>query len=1260
MKSSRQELIGRLIAILLALITLLGLLTLPVYATDTDPNATGGGGSTTGSNGKWNWSSEKQGYRISIVDSNGNSMCDPVDLVYTLLGVEGAQKYWDTKLDTFGTQGAHKIIEVSRVMNADGSSFNGYMPKPMVGNLKGNGDTLREWLIADNSRNLKALLNYSHEGSYIFNVSGTDANTSVAGVVYNNGYKILFEPIVWFTPFTAGCTKAYDFQVYGTITNHSAWSIAAKQYKIFDDSEIVEYTSVAKSVGPWSLCLEKDAVFGSTTIIQMSGSGKVDVANIANNSYGYALHVYSTIPDDGSTHTYDVKNVPNIPGSAPDPVTGPQTPDINSGSPLLKYRIVKVYQDGQLDAFGNETYVHKETFIRFPTVSKILIEDEPEYKIAAWKYGSPYSTVNSTTDWEDAPIKNITPVQLGDSPATVDIKDASDPSKEVTLYVLLRKPSPGSTTHTFDSENFPDGQPHKAPDPSTDSETAGDISTLSSQLKYRIIKVYEKEIKDVNGNITIEHVITTERYPTLPKIEVEDETQYKLVEYKWGAPFKSVSSSTKWTDALISSVSARGSGTKPTIVNIANPSNASETVTLYVRLRKPATTVTKGDEGEVTITESQISKAVQTIDGSVSGWLPQTMTFTANSLAGTCGYSWYCSSDDCSGHVCGASYTMKDSGWHYYATNKLSIDTNILANVGVFAPKMEGDQSGTRGTSAHSIGISSFNMKFVIWRAQDIPTIASYKENGSNPVVSLTNRYGKIPQGYRYGDSYYEVPISIELDKDSGLGDYYTSAGHHDELNTADHININTLSYKAVAKVEVYWGVAKNKGNETVKGSQGLQTNMIGKPLPTHSSGQMFQYSSEISFYPYFRMTYMKTGDTTRTNVNVLSQWLSELTPNSYAEAAWSSNSEYNLNIRSSQWSVHSRATSGDLGWNYSGAVLPGGAIYSLDTKDTNTWVSVISWQPYVETEILNNVLTKGTEYTYEATKAPHEQLASEAKTALEGWRVVQHVKDNHSSVTKDGLEYWSTPDIRTNTNTTIALDGVAITGGGKSLSGLGLTGTSSTEDKYYLRADGTGTGANEGDIDILTENLIEVRYKVSSDVEGNIFVWRYRVGESSDWEKIDTLKKNQGADKLSNSNAIELDAKTKIVTNLVIALNRNQGSDMTAAWATSDGTWYNEAVDGLCVVRYETQFEVGYKNPNVRSAASDPRLSPVNTGQRDLYTKAFISQFFMNSKSDAYTDEIDGFIGTFKGNDIILAGYKEMFKSRVFSVSNVSVQDLN
>ena len=862
---------------------------------------------------------------------------------------------------------------------------------------------------------------------------------------------------------------------------------------------------------------------------------------------------------------------------------------------------------------GRQSMLVDNTGIQFPS----FVDKSGNRKSISWTIMKPNDKGQKVTDAE------VYELQLGWS---------------LHLY-LLKKQNQVSSTHTFDASQGLN--PHAAPDPK-------DIPLQENEdvSKTRVINIVKTYMDDR------EHVATFSRTKNPAQITIEDEPEYKVTEWFISETYNNPTQETTWEENHAQAPATGPTGTKPSTVNVEKPNT-----TLYVLLeRKPLVPEEPTGTGDLTIRESQVTKAAETIDSSIVNWGPKTMSFSADDISGTCPYAWYCSSDSCSGHSCGAPYVLEDTSWSYNHRNTEAINKYLHADIGKFKAVNDrgADATGERGTvSTYFNNVDSFNYKLVVWRGKDIPTIASYKEPAGHELKDLVNRYGNTPQGKRYDGIHYTDLLKITLDKDAGNGDYTTtSITDHKKSKSADHINTNTLSYDANVKVEVYWGKQHKRGEETSKELLNLQTTLVGKPsLPKYSGGRMLQDTRLISFYPYIRMTYQVTGqqEPSRTNVNILSQWLSEMLPNDYVEAAWASTAGYNLNLRSPQWSLHSKATAGQKGWDYPNRVLPGGAIYTLDTKDNRTWVSVVSWQPYLEEEVRTKVITKGSEYKYSDTEEPHKKLVEEATKALESWRVVQYVKNYNQA---DG----KTPSILEK-DSTMALDGLKVGGGGESLSSLGLTGKSSGEDKYYMKKSGTSEAANEGDLDIISTTTIEIKYKVTADVTGKIHVYRDR--DNSGWVEIFTMNKDQGAEVLTGE-VLALDQRTKVITNLCTVLTRNTGNDKTASWASSDGHWYNEAFDGICYTRRETCFEVGFKIPPSRSAALDPALCPVNLGQSDLFSKAFVSQFFMNDKSDAYPSEMDGFIGKFKGTDVVLAGYKEMMKSMPFAIPNVNVQDLN
>ena len=1296
------------------LATLMLITSLPITAYADDYNGTGGGSSGGSTGGGLTWTSTKQGYRVTIVDKDANIVAAPVDFVYEALP-NNTLVMANSKLEQFNVSNIaagkrNAVYLISEVMKSEGFNPSEPWPSAMIWTFISSlgkegplaqGETVKKWMMSGEFI----------KGSYPTNGSGGSGGSapsggSNSGSKPSGGGSTTTKPPAGnggssSTPTkppaennntgTSGGNKLPDgftdgFKPLAPLAEYKREyrkliTDKAKQYKSYGYSKSAFSTALSnyikQVVNPKidSLKLtasEKEAIKLAVLDeyrVQITSGGWIDLPTTGTGS---SAKRSSATPMAYNMSNFQVGEDVIIPDEIVPLASGAEE---NDGYilPLLNYKSGGQYvfklngEDNSAAGKGRGEIIAQKGYrvMIEPIIWYIpLTKDKASY--GRYVYG----TITNQAQWsqymkshgfDDSNLwhyGNITRKVGGWSlyiekdevftgktiktpkdnfNNTIAVSSLADINNGYALHIYRASAVPGeSETQTYDP---PQGKlEHPAPDP-------GDIPLSEGEKpedrKINIVKTYQN-----NG----EHVVTYYRTTNPKTIRIMDEPEYKVEEWYKSKTYNNPTQDTTWAENHAQAAVDGGSGTRPATVQVLEPST-----TLYVLLVKKDEAEIEGD---LIIRESQVTKAVETINGSIPNWGPKTMNFEAPDISGSCPEIWYCSDDDCGGHRCGAPYVMQDTSWNYNHKNTEAIDKLIHADVGNFkAINARGaDATGNRGSvSTYSNSVNTFNYKLVVWRGQDIPTTAAYKEKSGHELNTLTTRYGKTPQGERYNGKEYTAPLKITLDKDAGLGDYITtSVTDHGYSKSATHSNLNTLNYDAIVKVEVYWGKAHQLGNLTATGSQPIQTVLIGKPSqPKYSGGQMKQSDKDVTWYPYIRMTYQTTGkaDTDRTNVNILSQWLSELTPNDYVEAAWVADSDYNMNIRSSQWSIHNRATSGDKGWNYPNRVLPGGAIYSLDTMNNKTWASIVTWQPYLEEEVRTKVVIEGTEFTYDSTKAPHDAFVAEATKALEDWRIVQYVKDFKSF---DG----KTEDLRTNKNTTLVLDGVKIAGGGQTLSGLtGLTGKTNTEDKYYMKPASTKEAANEGDIDILKVSTIEVKYKVTADVEGKIHVYRERDG--SGWIEICTLDKNVGADGLYGE-ALTLDQRTKIITNLCTVLTRNAGNDKTASWAKSDGKWYNEAFDGICYTRRETSFELGYKAPNQRTAALDPALCPPNSGQSDLFKNAFLSQFFMNDKSDAYPSKPDGFIGSFKGLDVKLAGYKEMFKTVPFSIPNVNVQDLS
>jgi hypothetical protein len=351
------------------------------------------------------------------------------------------------------------------------------------------------------------------------------------------------------------------------------------------------------------------------------------------------------------------------------------------------------------------------------------------------------------------------------------------------------------------------------------------------------------------------------------------------------------------------------------------------------------------------------------------------------------------------------------------------------------------------------------------------------------------------------------------------------------------------------------------------------------------------------------------------------------------------------LIITSTQWSGHKRAVEGNDGWQGNNQVLPGGATYFLANGERLPEVRVETWQTIMdnkERSALSESLGSNV-YTLNTAIEEHDKIANNLKDSLEGLKVVQWVNGDHKA-----------------TNAWTGSKAVKVEGGGVSLTRLGLNNKTSNEKKHYL----TGTeGASSPYLDVMGSLKNDnIYFKIFADTQGNIYLsystsieaLKNATGDnpyisSATTEKI--LGKEDGINKLECW-ALEIETKTKAITNFLRVLERNAGSDPTAEWV-NDGKWFNEAWDGIYLVKQMTSYSIGFNDPEVRAAALDPNLTPKSRGKRDMLTKAFLSQFRVEAPNSIS-------IGSFKGRSIQLEGLNGILETKKFYIPNITVQDLD
>ena len=462
-----------------------------------------------------------------------------------------------------------------------------------------------------------------------------------------------------------------------------------------------------------------------------------------------------------------------------------------------------------------------------------------------------------------------------------------------------------------------------------------------------------------------------------------------------------------------------------------------------------------------------------------------------------------------------------------------------------------------------------------------------------------------------------------------------------------------------------------------------------------------------------------------RKDTYVLSEHESSVLPSDAVIVQWEKGrNDENLLLTSQQWSVHQKAVSGSDGWQGKNQVLPGGAIYQLSTpKEDWVTVNLITYQTIVDDKARNEYLTAsntltGDEYKVKKVAEDHLSFVNDAKEVLDNLKVVQWVNKNVGASTA-----WTNDFVAKPSNGIVKiLDGIDLS----SIDLSGLRGGSKThpndDTKYYMRqqtqlsnyqevkklsewtktiddAQGIKEQPFEGDLDVFNVRHKNTVYKLFTDTSGNVYLAKlekiYSANDTAmdstetDIQNMvdamrdlngDTLSTKTGGatitklcDKKVAGSAIngiltgdakEIDDATFFITNFVSALNRNKGTDYTAEWVDgpTEGKWYNDAFDGVYLARQQTTFNVGFAFSASRVSALDPALDPQNKGQSDLYTSAFLSQFCVDSQSEAAIAQgkVKNYIGTFKDVDITMPDMESMYISKKFYIPNANVQDLN
>ena len=1298
MKVNMKKILMSLIATIL-IITSVPVLALAVG----DKNNSGSGSNGGSSDSSFTWTTAQSGYRFQIIDENFKPVGTTVDLVFTLPNqVTNQDDYYTNSRATALSSDKSKYarISIDDLYSSEAFSGGNYPPVPIkfTGNVAvAQGQAFKKWFLSGDGSMILPTLAVTSGGSS----SGSGSGSSKPKP--NNNHNS-YSPSSTTKPNTKNDPKPSNDMTY--VSKFSLINSASYRESKHSESLMIVidqgyYGEAQKIINSQVYAinhlvafraLKEDTSINDIQADEMSSCW--DYYNSISNSYAETVFIYTSVIRNAfgsdwqptgdmqlsqQTEQFNVTNIgadtgtdigtklENIPLASADSgyavkllnskknnkflfdLTGS---DVNDESKsVVNVMIEKGYSIIVEDLFwmipaqGNSSGLPTSPIYSgyvYGTVGN-HVEFAKKHGYVYGANGGAYGVILGSLGWksmflgEDWVGNGITIKGFSDITGIKSLSELSSMmsnNKGIAMHIYTTTGSSSQTTRDFSKGDIA----HPAPDPSS---LAGD------DKKYKIVKYYEQDMAD--GSIDRNKFVTV---TNPPKITINDEIKYRLKD--WFITTSDNDGNADYASSKSSLANTR-TGTKSESVELKNGE-----LTVHLLLTKGADAPVGA--GPLALSESEISKSFTTMDNNIPNWGPRSFSFS------------YPSMNDHDWHPVGLSSVpcnavFGDSAYNYVISDSAAIDKQLEANAagGVFASKMVNNtKGGTADINGGTNTLDKAEYTSVIWRGLDVPTIASYKESSSIDLKALLGRYDKKPVGDRGVNGSYQRDLLVQLNVDSS-SDLSTSTNHSyggSLWHTSPHTAAAVSSHSGQVDVSVYRGTnGKSVGNET-KASEIPTNTPFGGSTSIHSSGFMVQSVTPIYFYPYLRMSYQTVGSNVKKDVNVLSQFYSTLLPNDMAEASWfNANESESLAISSTQWSLHAKATSAGKSWNGRNRVLPGGSIYQLGTGSSPTKVGLVTWQTLVtgnERASLSVVLPAN-EYTLAKATSEHNAYVSEAKTVLEGLNVVQWVNSN-----TDASKAWDNNGMS-----------VKITEGNQSLSSLGLGSTTSTEAKYRLQNDGTSDAANEADLDVISStDSTDVYFKVIASPDGSIFIAK-SIGDINALSAITgtnpnnsgsatvtkILNKNVTSDTvdscLTDDDAKQLNQRTLLITNFVKALERNKGMDLSASWAT-DGHWFNESFDGIIVCRKATILEVGFLKSATRTAVLDPRLCPKNLGQSDMFSKAFLSQFRVNDKSNAALTKQAGYLSSFQGRDISLKDMPLMYQSKRIFIPNVNVQDLN
>ena len=543
---------------------------------DTSIGDNAGGSGSAGATGGATGGATKNnhGYRFYIVDSSGTVISDVIDFV--------SRPSINCDYNSGGTRiGNANASEELRPMPEG-------MPKPFDHdghNFVGRGETLRQWCLAkqDDNENQNLVL-------LIHNYLGEDTLELFEDTAYE--YYVVLEPITWHDIFTGGADSNTGYSFYGTFYN----------WMQFYNTNGLSHTFTSpldqKVLGTCLQLVRNEDSLGLTDPGEFTEY--FTLSNVGNQGWGMHLYYNQEIIETQTTCNEDE-------GDKPHPA-----PPESSG----KVTIVKNYRYSE---DNGATFIDGGCYVKKNTSGKIVIEEEPSYKIKEWRVSTDIRDSVFTLKWYDA-LSNYD--ENGTEACELNLKG------EVALYILYEKITDIDTQTTCD-ENEGD-KPHKAP-----QESAGNVTIVKN---YR----YSED-----GGLTFLDGGCYVKENTSGKIKIEQERSYQIKEWRISTDIKHNVNSLNW-ESEVSNWSRKGSSTG--IIRVDN-----DNVCLYILYEKiggESEEELVESEYDFLIEESQITKRVSfTQSAKTSELITNAFSWTSPAHTASCqahsgyGHDLVCTTD---------------------------------------------------------------------------------------------------------------------------------------------------------------------------------------------------------------------------------------------------------------------------------------------------------------------------------------------------------------------------------------------------------------------------------------------------------------------------------------------------------------------------------------------------------------------------------------------------------------------------------------